>query len=38
VRVSPRALRVVELRDEDADRPPVLVVEDVAESATSDAA
>jgi len=25
-----RVLRVVELRDEDADRPPVLVVEDVA--------
>jgi hypothetical protein len=30
-----RVLRVVELRDEEADEPPVLIVEDVAESATS---
>jgi hypothetical protein len=33
-----RQLRVVELRDDDADRPPLLIVEDVAEGATSDAA
>lgn len=33
-----RQLRVVRLRDDDVDQPPVLVVEDVAEGATSDAA
>ena len=33
-----RTLRVVGRRDDDADQPPVLVVEDVAESTTSDAA
>jgi hypothetical protein len=30
-----KALRVVRLRDDDADQPPVLVVEDVAERASS---
>jgi hypothetical protein len=30
-----RMLRVVRLRDDDADQPPVLVVEDVAERASS---
>jgi hypothetical protein len=30
-----RVLRVVDVRDDDADQPPVLVVEDVSESATS---
>jgi hypothetical protein len=30
-----RTLRVIEIRDDDADRPPVLVVEDVAERASS---
>jgi hypothetical protein len=33
-----RKLRVVGLRDDEADRPPVLVVEDVSGGATSDAA
>ena len=33
-----RQLRVVGKRDDDADQPPVLVVEDVAERASSDAA
>jgi|Tabmets5t2r1_1033131.scaffolds.fasta_scaffold182903_1 hypothetical protein len=33
-----RTLRVVALRDDDADQPPVLVVQDVAERASSDAA
>jgi hypothetical protein len=33
-----RSLHVVGVRDDDADQPPVLVVEDVAESATSGAA
>jgi hypothetical protein len=33
-----RSLRVVSVRDDDVDQPPVLVVEDVAESATSGAA
>jgi hypothetical protein len=33
-----RTLRVVDLRDEDADQPPVLVVEDAAGAVTSDAA
>jgi hypothetical protein len=33
-----RSLRVVAVRDDDVDQPPVLVVEDVAESATSGAA
>jgi hypothetical protein len=30
-----KALRVVRVRDDDADQPPVLVVEDVAERASS---
>ena len=30
-----RTLRVVRVRDDDADRPPVLVVEDMAERASS---
>jgi hypothetical protein len=30
-----KSLRVVRLRDDDADQPPVLVVEDVAERASS---
>jgi hypothetical protein len=30
-----RSLRVVHVRDDDADQPPVLVVEDVAERASS---
>jgi hypothetical protein len=33
-----RVLRVVELRDEDADQPPVLVVQDAAGGASNDAA
>jgi hypothetical protein len=33
-----RTLRVVQVRDDDADEPPVLVVEDMAERASSDAA
>jgi hypothetical protein len=33
-----RTLRVLGVRDEDADKPPVLVVEDMPGSATSDAA
>jgi hypothetical protein len=33
-----RTLRVVGVRDDDADQPPVLVVEDVPKAATSDAA
>ena len=33
-----RALRVVAVRDDDADQPPRLVVEDVSGPATSDAA
>jgi hypothetical protein len=33
-----RTLRIVELRDEDVDQPPVLIVEDVAEGSTSEAA
>jgi hypothetical protein len=33
-----RTLRVVAVRDDDADQPPVLVVEDVAERASSDVA
>ena len=32
-----RALRVVAVKDDDAHRPPVLVIEDVPGSATSDA-
>jgi hypothetical protein len=30
-----RSLRVIRIRDDDADQPPVLVVEDVAERASS---
>jgi hypothetical protein len=33
-----RALRVLGVRDDDADQPPVLVVEDMPRAATSDAA
>lgn len=33
-----RTLRVVELRDDEADQPPVLVVQVIAERASSDAA
>jgi hypothetical protein len=33
-----RALRVLGIRDVDADRPPVLVVDEVSRAATSDAA
>jgi hypothetical protein len=33
-----RTLRVVEVRDDDADRPPTLIVEDISERATSDGA
>lgn len=33
-----RTLRVLDVRDDDADQPPVLVVEDMPRSATSDAA
>jgi hypothetical protein len=33
-----RTLRVLGVRDDDADKPPVLVVEDMPGSATSDAA
>jgi hypothetical protein len=33
-----RTLRVVDIRDDDADQPPVLVVEDLPGAATSDAA
>jgi hypothetical protein len=33
-----RTLRVLGVRDDDADQPPVLVVEDMPEAATSDAA
>jgi hypothetical protein len=33
-----RTLRVIGRRDDEADHPPVLVVEDVAETASSDAA
>jgi hypothetical protein len=33
-----RSLRVLGVRDDDADQPPVQVVEDVAERASSDAA
>ena len=33
-----RTLRVVQVRDDDADQPPVLVMEDVAEGGTSAAA
>jgi hypothetical protein len=33
-----RALRVVAVRDDDADQPPTLVVEDLSETATSDEA
>jgi hypothetical protein len=32
-----RTLRVLGVRDDDADQPPVLVVEDIAGSATSEA-
>jgi hypothetical protein len=34
----PEPLRVLGVRDDDADKPPVLVVEDMQGSATSDAA
>lgn len=33
-----RALRAVDVRDDDADQPPVLIVEDMPGAATSDAA
>jgi hypothetical protein len=33
-----RTLRVLGVRDDDADQPPVLVVEDLPQAATSDAA
>jgi hypothetical protein len=33
-----RSLRVVAVREDDADQPPTLIVEDVSESATSDEA
>jgi hypothetical protein len=33
-----RALRVAAVRDDDADQPPTLVVEDLSEAATSDEA
>jgi hypothetical protein len=38
VYLGERTLRVVGKRDHDADAPPVLIVEDVAEGASSDAA
>jgi hypothetical protein len=37
IHLGRRTLRVVDVRDEDADQPPVLVVEDVAESGVSTA-
>jgi hypothetical protein len=33
-----RTLRVLGIRDDDADRPPILIVEDLPERASSDAA
>jgi hypothetical protein len=33
-----RTLRVLGVRDDDGDRPPILIVEDLAERASSDAA
>jgi hypothetical protein len=36
IHLGRRTLRVVSFRDDDADQPPVLVVEDVAEVASSD--
>jgi len=37
IHLGRRTLRVVGVRDDDGDQPPVLIVEDVAETASSDA-